>query len=386
MTERTSTSSDQGRSSSPGLGGCTTLLIVALVAGLIGGAGGAAAVFFGLDRGQQATEVTPNPTAAPATVPTPVMVDIRTGVTEAVDEVGPSVVTVVNFLSPEREAGPSGQGSGVIISDQGHVVTNNHVVAEARELEIRLADGTRRPATLVGADPFSDLAVVQAEGELLPPATWGNSDALNPGETVVAIGSPLGDFFNTVTAGVVSAVGRSIDTGRGFELQDMIQTDAAINQRNSGGPLVDLAGRVVGINTLIVRGSQTGVVAEGLGFAIPSNRARALSQQIIETGSVARPYMGIEWRWITPQIAQRFNLPIEIGVLVMQVSEGSPAHQAGLQQTDILTAIDGQTINPDNPFINLLYTHALGDTIKLTVFRDGQEIQIEMQLGRRPGT
>ncbi len=361
------------------------LLLGALLAGLLGGAVGGAAVFFGLGRpGDDVQRPAANRTPEP--LPTPIPVDVRTGVTEAVDEVGPSVVTVINHLTPQGESGPSGRGSGVIISEQGHVLTNNHVVADAESLEIRLADGTSMEATLVGADPFSDLAVISVEGELPAPARWGNSDALNPGETVIAIGSPLGDFFNTVTVGVVSAVGRSIETGRGFQLQELIQTDAAINQGNSGGPLVSLGGQVVGINTLVVRGGLQGPQAQGLGFAIPSNTARAIAQQLIQTGAVARPYMGIEWRWITPQISERFNLPVDFGVLVTQVVPDSPADDAGLQQGDIVVEIAGQEINADNPFINLLYEHDPGDEVSLGVIRDGEDLQLDIQLGRRPGS
>lgn len=361
------------------------VLLTALLAGVLGGLAGGAAVFYGLRQaGGEAPQPAAEVTAAP--LPTPFPVDIETDVTAAVDEVAPSVVTVINYLTPQREAGPSGRGSGVIITGEGHVLTNNHVVADANSLEIRLADGTSMPGTLVGADPFSDLAVISVEGDLPDPASWGNSDALNPGETVIAIGSPLGDFFNTVTVGVVSAVGRSIETGRGFQLQELIQTDAAINQGNSGGPLVNLAGQVVGINTLVVRGGLQGPQAQGLGFAIPSNSARAIAQQIIQTGAVARPYMGIEWRWITPQISQRFNLPIEFGVLITRVASNSPAAEAGLQQGDILVEIAGQQINADNPFINLLYDHDPGQEVTLVVIRDNEEIQLDIRLGRRPGT
>lgn len=361
------------------------VLLAALLAGLVGSLAGGAAVFFALRRpGGEAPQPAAERTAAG--LPTPVPVAIETDVTAAVDEVAPSVVTVINYLTPQREGGPSGRGSGVIITDEGHVITNNHVVADADSLEIRLADGTSMPGTLVGADPFSDLAVISVEGDLPEPASWGNSDALNPGETVIAIGSPLGDFFNTVTVGVISAVGRSIETGRGFQLQELIQTDAAINQGNSGGPLVNLAGQVVGINTLVVRGGLQGPQAQGLGFAIPSNNARAIAQQIIQTGAVARPYMGIEWRWITPQISQRFNLPVQYGVLVTGVAENSPAEEAGLQQSDILVEVAGREINSDNPFINLLYDHNPGEEVTLGLIRDGQEIQVEIELGRRPGT
>jgi serine protease Do len=252
-------------------------------------------------------------------------------------------------------------------------------------LEILLANGQTFPATLVGTDPFSDLAVLQSSDPLPQPAPWGNSDALSPGETVVAIGSPLGNFVNTVTAGVISATGRSIDTGQGYQLQDMIQTDAAINQGNSGGPLVNMAGQVVGINSLIVRGSGMGPQAEGLGFAIASNTARAVAQQLIENGGVARPYFGIQWQWITPAVSQQFALPVEYGAFVTQVVAGSPAADAGVQRGDIVIALGGQSIDSDNPFINLLYKYEPGDRTTITIVREGQEMTFDVQLVERPG-
>jgi len=162
---------------------------------------------------------------------------------------------------------------------------------------------------------------------------------LNPGEMVIAIGSPLGDFKNTVTVGVVSATGRSIDTGQGYQIEGLIQTDAAINQGNSGGPLVNLASEVIGINTLIVRGSGIGAIAEGLGFAIPANTARAVAEQIMQKGYFSRPYMGIRWQSITPNIAAAYNLPVQWGVYVTEVTTGSPASKADLQPGDIITRI-----------------------------------------------
>jgi 2-alkenal reductase len=280
---------------------------------------------------------------------------------------------------------PTASGSGVIISPEGYIVTNNHVVEGAERLEVILANGSTLPARLVGVDPFADLAVVQADLQSPTVAPWGNSDALKPGETVIAIGSPLGDFKNTVTVGVVSATGRSIEAGRGYQLQDLVQTDAAINQGNSGGPLINLAGQVVGINTLIVRGGGvSSAVAEGLGFAIPSNTARAVADQIITKGYVSRPYLGIRWQWITPEVAARYGLPVEYGVFVSEIVPDGPADRGGLHRGDILTAIDGQEVNPDHPFINRLFEHSPGDTVAFTVVRDSQSLELKVTLGERP--
>lgn len=366
--------------SGPGCGRYLLLAALLLAAGVLGAVAGGGVAYW-VVRGQTRQPVVlPVPATVSGPLPTPVSVQVQTDVTDAVSVVGPSVVTVVNHLSGQSTA----TGSGVIISPQGHVVTNNHVVEGAQSLEIVLANGETVTADLVGTDPFSDLAVIRANGDLPAPAIWGNSDALSPGEPVVAIGSPLGNFVNTVTAGVISATGRSIDTGNGYQLQDMIQTDAAINQGNSGGPLVNMAGQVIGINSLIVRGGGLGPQAEGLGFAIASNTARAVTGQLIENGKVARPYFGIQWRWITPAVASQFGLPVEYGAFVTEVVPGSPAADVGIQRGDILTSIGGQAIDPDHPFINLLYEYEPGDQVSFQLVRDGQETSFDVVLTERP--
>ena len=212
-------------------------------------------------------------------------------------------------------------------------------------------------------------------------ATLGNSDKLDPGESVIAIGSPLGDFKNTVTVGVVSATGRSIDNGNGYTIENLIQTDAAINHGNSGGPLVNLAGEVIGINTLVVRNSGMGDVAEGLGFAIPVNTAQAIAQQIIQQGYFARPYMGISFQPINPAIASQYNLPTQWGAYVTKVELSSPADKAGLQENDIITKIGDVTIDETHSYINSLFNYKPGDTIPVTVVRNGEDTQLQVTLG-----
>ena len=182
--------------------------------------------------------------------------DIQTTITQTVQKVGPAVVTIVGTIPGQMTFfGPTGDqtvsGSGFFISDKGYIITNNHVVEGTKEVSIVLSDGTTEKATIVGTDPYSDIAVLKTDGTVPAVAVLGNSELLQPGETVIAIGSPLGDFKNTVTVGVVSATGRSIDTGQGYQVEGLIQTDAAINQGNSGGPLVNLAGQVIGINNMI---------------------------------------------------------------------------------------------------------------------------------------
>ncbi|HET9492779.1 MAG TPA: trypsin-like peptidase domain-containing protein [Chloroflexia bacterium] len=307
----------------------------------------------------------------------------------AVRETGPAVVTVVNRLATQRGFGgsPQATGSGVIIDNRGYIVTNYHVVEGQRTLEIIFSDGSKAPATLVGTDPFTDLAVVKVDADVPDAAEFGDSDALEPGQPVVAIGSALGDFQNTVTVGVVSALHRDLDDSGSTALQNLIQTDAAINHGNSGGPLLDMSGKVVGINVAVVRGSGfTGDTAEGLGFAIPSNTAREISRQIIENGAVERPFVGISYQMITPQVAAYYDLRRDSGIVVTGVEPGSPAAQAGIVEQTIITRFDGVDLNEDNSLIEQLLKHKVGDTVKLTILLPGSdsEQEVTLTLAARP--
>ena len=347
---------------------------------LLGATAGGAAVF--LAARDQLAQPPAATTAAPDTVPVSdqtLNVDINTAVQTAAAQVSPAVVTVVNTLAQGGQA----SGSGVIISADGYVVTNNHVVDGYQALEVIYQDGSIAEAQLVGADPYVDVAVLKVGGSVPAYAAFGNSDALNPGETVIAIGSPLGDFRNTVTVGVVSATGRALDTGANFQMEGLIQTDAAINHGNSGGPLVNLAGQVVGINTLVVRGN-TQDQAEGLGFAIAGNMAQAVSQQLIERGFVARPYLGISWESITPAVARGNGLPVDWGVYITSVAEGSPAAVAGLRAGDLLTGVGDVTLDEQHPFINTLWDYQAGETVPVTVVRGNEQLTVSVTLGERP--
>lgn len=313
-------------------------------------------------------------------------IDVETAVTKAVQTVGPSVVTVVGTIPGQQTffgytGDSTSTGSGVFISSDGYILTNNHVIEGAQQLQVIFADGSQQDATLVGTDQYSDLAVLKITASVPAVATLGNSDALNPGETVIAIGSPLGDFKNTVTVGVVSATGRSIDTGQGYTIDGLIQTDAAINQGNSGGPLVNLAGEVIAINTLIIRSNGTGTVTEGLGFAIPINTARVVSEQIIQNGHVSRPYLGISWQPITPRVAAVYRLSVQYGVYVTDIAVNSPASQAGLQVGDIITGIDTTTLDETHAYINTLFQYSAGDKVTLAINRNGRPIQVVATLG-----
>ncbi len=310
---------------------------------------------------------------------------VDTAIVETVESVGPAVVTIEGTISGQttffgQAADQQVSGSGVIISSDGYVLTNNHVVESTRDLVVILADGSEIPAEVISSDSFSDLAVIKAEGEMPAVAVLGNSDQIKPGETVVAIGSPLGTFKNSVTVGVISATGRMLDTGNGYQMEDLIQTDAAINQGNSGGPLVNLAGEVIGINVAIVR-SGGSAVAEGLGFAIPSNTARIIGENIIANGYFARPYLGIRWQTITPSIAARYDLPVEWGVYIMDVSKGSPAELGGLQNGDILTQIGERVINEETSFSNALFAYQAGEVVTIKVVRGNRELELPVTLG-----
>jgi len=313
--------------------------------------------------------------------------DIETSITQTVEKVGPAVVTVVGTVPGQmtffgRTQDGQSSGSGVIISSDGYIVTNNHVVEGASDVSVILSDGTQLPAELISTDIYADLAVLKAEGTMPAVATIGNSDNLKSGETVVAIGSPLGEFRNTVTVGVISATGRSLDTGKGYYMEDLLQTDAAINQGNSGGPLVNLNGEVIGINSMIVRGGNgSSAVAEGLGFAIPSNTVKLISERIIAQGYFARPYLGISYQSISPSIARRYNLPAQWGAYVTDVDSGSPAAHAGLQRGDIIVSIGDQSIDEQNSYINVLFDYQSGDQVTLKALRNGQEMTFDVTLG-----
>ena len=313
--------------------------------------------------------------------------DIETAITQTVEKVGPAVVTVTGTVPGQVTFFgrlPDGQssGSGVIISSEGYIVTNNHVVENAKDLSVILSDGTQLPAQVISTDIFADLAVLKVDGKMPAVVTIGNSDNLKSGETVIAIGSPLGEFRNTVTVGVISATGRSLDTGNGYSMEDLLQTDAAINQGNSGGPLVDLNGELIGINSLIVRGGNgSTAVAEGLGFAIPSNTVRYIAERIISQGYFARPNLGVSYQSITPSIARRYGLPTQWGAYVTNVDFGSPAASAGIKRGDIIVSIGDQSIDEQNSYMNVLFKYQPGDQVTIKVLRDSQEMSFDVTLG-----
>ena len=303
-------------------------------------------------------------------------VEVSSQITRVVEEVAPAVVTITAVIPGSmtyfgfRTSDSTSMGSGVIISEDGYILTNNHVISEGREYYAELANGTVLQAELISADSFSDLAVLKVEGDVPAVAKLGNSDLLKPGETAIAIGSPLGNFKNTVTVGVISATGRFLESSNGYQMENLIQTDTAINQGNSGGPLVNLAGEVIGINVMIVRGSSySSATAEGLGFAIPANTAKLISDQIIQNGAFSRPVLGIRWTEITSRMARAYRLPTESGVYIMEITNGGPAQKAGLQVDDIIIRIGDYTIAENGSFYNCLFKYSPGDTVEIEVYR-----------------
>jgi len=276
---------------------------------------------------------------------------------------------------PQREAS---LGSGVIVSSKGYILTNHHLIEAADEIEVALADGKKLRARTVGSDPDTDLAVLQVEGGSLPAITFGEADALRVGDVVLAIGNPF-RVGQTVTMGIVSALGRSQLNIATFE--NFIQTDAAINPGNSGGALIDTAGNLVGINTAIYSRSGGSM---GIGFAIPASSARNVMEQIIQTGSVVRGWIGVEAQEITPEIAESFRLSSTNGVLIAGVLRGGPAERAGLKPGDILVAIEGSPVKDPNSMLNLVAALVPGKPVAIQLRRESKNLEIQVTVGKRP--
>jgi serine protease DegQ len=286
------------------------------------------------------------------------------------------------FGDPSDDAGqPSTNlGSGVIVSDSGYVLTNSHVVEAADGIEVALADSRRVTARVVGTDPESDLAVLKIDLPRLPAITFGAPDSARVGDMVLAIGNPFG-VGQTVTLGIVSALGRSHLGINTFE--NFIQTDAAINPGNSGGALVDANGHLIGINTAIYSKTPGGA-SLGIGFAIPVSTAKAVMEQIIETGSVQRGWIGVGVQSMTPEIAESFNIPTTSGALITEVFRGTPAERGGMKAGDVLVAVDGKPVTDSATMLNLIAALRPGSEATLSVLREGRRIELRMTVAKRP--
>ncbi len=384
--------SDPGKGSPLGAGGVLTVALFAAVVAslatyLLLAASGQ------LDRQLLISEPVGQQTGAAAQVdPDLVRVVEQNAVTDAVEVVSPAVVTI----TPRGRDGSfafESVGSGVIYDPDGWIVTNRHVVCNSDTLVVQLADGQRYPGQIHGLDTLTDLAILKIEGTGLPAVDMGNSATLQVGQHAIAIGSPLGTFTNSVTTGVVSALGRHIDvedacsgSGQLEALRNLIQTDAAINPGNSGGALVDAGGDLIGINTAIAG------EAQGIGFAIPVNLARPIMQQAIEGESLSRPWMGIYYTALTPVLQSQRNLLLDYGALVeppddfdtAAVFPGSPADEAGLQDGDIITHVDTIKVDGDNPLDEILTQYRPRETATLRVLRGQDLLDLSLTLGNRP--
>lgn len=316
--------------------------------------------------------------------------------------VSPSVVSVdvtssaqqTDFFGRSRPIEQQSAGTGIIISEDGYIVTNRHVVdANASKVSVTLSDGTRLDdVEVIGRTSSADtldiafLKIKDAKGEKLTPAKLGDSSNVQVGDKVVAIGNALGQFQNTVTSGIISGFGRNLEAGSGDgeeseSLQNLFQTDTAINEGNSGGPLVNINGEVVGINTAVAAGG-----AENIGFAIPINDVQGLIKSVLKTGKLERSYLGVRYVTLTDEYAYEYNLDIKRGAYLAPSQEapavipGSPAEKAGIKEKDIITKVDGTAIDERNSLVSLVSRKAVGEQVELTVIRDGKEQTIKVTL------
>ena len=277
-----------------------------------------------------------------------------------------------------KEHKSSGLGSGVIVSSDGYIITNSHVVKDADEIKVTLADKKEFTGKVIGSDPKTEIAVVKIDAKNLPTVFWGNSDKLQVGEVVLAVGNPYG-LNQTVTMGIVSALGRA-NVGIA-DYEDFIQTDAAINPGNSGGALVNIKGELVGINTAIY---STSGGYQGIGFAIPSNMVKSVMESLIKTGKVVRGWLGVSIQKVTPELARQFDLKDEVGALIGDIIEESPADKAGLQRGDIILEYNGRKIEEPTMLRNMVANTLPGDQHTVTVLRDGKTRTVTVTIGELP--
>jgi S1-C subfamily serine protease len=339
-------------------------------------------------------------TAEPATFPSSggkKISDIYEGAKHGVVQVtSTSVVSDNLFGAQEQQA----QGSGFVIDKDGHVVTNYHVVQGAKKVQVSFSDEEQMNATVVGTDPSTDIAVLKIQGAMsrsLTPLVLGDSNRVKVGDAVVAIGNPFG-LERTVTAGIVSALQRQIQAPNGFQIDEVIQTDAAINHGNSGGPLLNAKGDVIGVNAQIETESGGNV---GIGFAIPIDTVKDVASQLIKEGKVEHAYLGVELATITSDLANNFRVPVDKGVLIQHVRDGSPAAGAGLKggttqvvlagQTfwlggDVITKADGQAVETSDQLASVVTSKQPGDSLDLEVHRGQETLNVTVELGRQPST
>ena len=346
---------------------------------------------------------TPVPTTAPATPtasrpstptlapvpPTPTLMLRLPNVADTVERVRPAVVSIVSEIIVSGFFGPRssfGSGTGVIIDPEGLVLTNNHVVADSQNITVTLDDGTQMEATVVGADRLSDLAVLRIPGSGYTALPVDQGMGLRVGEWVIAIGNALAlPGGPTVTVGVVSALGRSIESSPGVTLYDLTQTDTVINPGNSGGPLINLDGSLVGINTAVQRVSAGGVTVEGIGFAINMDTAAHVSQQLVELGRVRWAWMGVILADLIPEVAAELGLPTRDGIFIQNTLVAGPADRAGIRPGDVILSVEGTKMEAVIDLTKLLkLVFQAGQEIEVELFRDGGIVTLKMVLGERP--
>ncbi|MGI8962515.1 MAG: DegQ family serine endoprotease [Bryobacteraceae bacterium] len=285
-----------------------------------------------------------------------------------------------------RDQREQGLGSGVIVTASGYILTNNHVVEKANSLKVTLSDGRDFTGKVVGSDPQTDVAVVKIDSSGLPTLPFANSDAARVGDLCFAIGNPFGQD-HTVTMGIVSAKGRKLEGGT--YIQNFIQTDASINPGNSGGALINARGELIGMNTMILTGGGASFGGEagniGIGFAVPSNLAKSVMDQIMKSGKVSRGYMGVTLQNLTPDLAQQFGLKEPHGAIVGDVTPGAPGAKGGLKSGDVVTAIDGKKVEGSDDLTMEVVSHTPGSTVSLDIVRNGQPMKVNVTLGTRPG-
>ena len=300
-------------------------------------------------------------------------------VIEATEKVSPSVVTISTVTLTQdfffRTVPVQGMGSGVIIDERGYILTNAHIVGGADKLEVALSDGRTMEGAVVGTDTASDIAVVRIKASDIRAAPLGDSDGLRVGQVAIAIGNPFGFMLGgpTVTVGVVSAVHRHIQAENTI-YEDLVQTDAAINPGNSGGPLVDEEGRVIAINTAMIP------YAQGIGFAIPINPARDLARELMEHGRIVRPWLGIVGADVNQQMAARYSLPMSEGAVVLQVSRGSPAEDAGIRPGDIIIQFGGSSVTSMGELKSAVSKRKVGERVEIRLVRESKLRTMEIVL------
>ena len=369
------------------------IVLISLIVGCIGGVG--SIIVLSHDGGAIAKKIgfkNWDSYTIPLTETKKIKIEESSTIIDSVNKVSPAVVSIVSKSQVQDFFGQvytqEGGGSGFIITSDGLILTNKHVVSDANaSYSVIMADGKNYDAKIQSTDPVYDLAVIKVDARNLPVVELGDSDQLNVGQWVIAVGNALGKYQNTVTVGVISAKARNVEAsdpnGSSSEnLSGMLQTDAAVNSGNSGGPLVNLTGQVVGINTAVASNAQS------IGFAIPINSAKKAIDSIKKSGKIVRPYIGVRYLPITPDLAKANNLKYDYGVVVVRgngigqvaVVSGSPADKAGIVENDIILEINGEKIDENNSLANLIQKYNVGDTLTLKISHDGNEKEAKVKL------